>query len=139
GANANWRLALSAASKRTEQLLVLLQATRAWGWTDETTDVLWAIAGRVHAEDWALRILLSDYAARNDTAGVYRVYQALLERHPASVELKTNDATLGLLLGRHLARSLALARAVSVAAKANAALLSTSAVPFHSQAETARG
>jgi len=139
GANANWRLALSAASKRTEQLLVLLQATRAWGWTDETTDVLWAIAGRVHAEDWPLRILLSDYAARNDTAGVYRVYQALLERHPASVELKNNVATLGLLLGRDLARSQALAREVYVAAKTNAALVSTYAFALHAQGKTAEG
>lgn len=138
-AGANWRLALSAASKRAEQLLVLLQATRAWGWTDETADVLWAIAGRTRAEDWPLRMLMSDYTAKDDTAGIYRVYQALLERHPDSAELKNNVATIGLLLGRDLTRSQLLAREIYVAAKTNAALVSTYAYALHAQGKTAEG
>jgi hypothetical protein len=139
GAGANWRLALSAASRRPELLLVLLQLTRAWGWTEETTDVLWAIAGRTRSEDWPLRMLMSDYAAKNDSVGIYRVFQALLERHPDSLELKNNVATLGLLLGRDLARSQALAREVYVAAKTNAALVSTYAFALHAQGKTADG
>ena len=139
GASASWRLALSAASKRAELLLVLLQATRAWGWEDETTDVLWAIAGRARSEDWPLQSLMRACAAKDDSAGLYRVYQALLERHPESAALKNNVATLGLLLGRDLARAQALAREVYDAGKTNAMLVSTYAFALHAQGKGAEG
>ena len=38
GVTANWHLVLSAASKRAELLLVLLQLTRSWGWEEFPSD-----------------------------------------------------------------------------------------------------
>jgi hypothetical protein len=139
GATANWHLALRAASKRSELLLVLLQLTRSWGWENESTDVLWAMAGRTRGEEWPLQNLLRDYAAKNDTAGIYRVYQTLLERHPESACVKNNVAALGLLLKRDLPRSQTLAREVFDAARTNAVQVSTYAFALHVQGKNAEG
>ncbi len=101
-----------AASGRNEFLVMLAQLAGTWGWTEQAEDLWWTIARRSPTEDWPLQTLLQQYAARGDTAGLYRVYRALLERRPSSLEAKNNVAALGLLLGRDTAQAGQLAREV---------------------------
>jgi hypothetical protein len=136
-AGRNWRLSLNAAKTRPEQLLVLLQLVRGWGWEDETKDLLWAIAERIPTEEWPLQILERGYAAKQDSDGLYRVYQALLEKHPESSLFKNNVATLGLLLGRNKAHSVTLAREAYDRVKTNAIIASTYAFALHTEGKTA--
>jgi hypothetical protein len=86
-----------------------------------------------------LRSLLQRYTATANTDGLYRVHQALLQRHPESLELKNNVAVLGLLLNRDVAHSRDLAQQVYLAATTNAALASTYAFALHTQGRTAEG
>ena len=136
-AGRNWRLSLNAAKTRPEQLLVLLQIVRGWGWEDETKDLLWAIVERMPTEEWPLQILERGYAAKEDSDGLYRVYQTLLEKHPESSLFKNNVATMGLLLGRNKARSVVLAREAYDASKTNAMIASTYAFALHTEGKTA--
>jgi tetratricopeptide (TPR) repeat protein len=132
----NWRLALSAAKVRPEQLLVLQQLVQVWGWEDETKDLLWALVERAPKEEWPLKRLMQTYAANGDSEGIYRVYQTLLERNPDSAEIKNNVAALGLLLGRNRARSIELAREVYEGAKTNVIIASTYAFALHTEGKT---
>lgn len=136
-ADALWRRAVEAAGGRNEMILAQMAAN--WGWQDETENLLWAAVKRSRSDTWALRSLLQRYSARNDTAGVYRVYQALLERQPSSPELQNNLAMLGLLLGRDLPRAVELARQVYEADQTNAIPVSTYAFALHLQGKTAEG
>ncbi len=138
-AHAVWSRAVGAASGRNEFLVMLVQLAGTWGWTQETEDLLWTIARRSPSEDWALKNLFQQYTARGDTAGLYRVYQALLERRPDSVEAKNNVAALGLLLGRDTTRAGGLAKEVYEAAKTNAIYVSTYAFALHEQGSNAEG
>ena len=135
-AGRNWRLSLSAASARPEFLLVLLQLARAWAWDDETKELLWVIVGKLPSEEWPLENLRRIYMIKQDSEGLYRVYQALLEKHPHSAELKNNVATLGLLLGHNRARSAELAREVYEVGKTNATLVSTYAFSLYNEGKT---
>ena len=138
-AGRNWRQAVSAASVQPGLTLTLVQLARTWGWNEEAKDLLWGSYKRVPSEEWPLKLLVQEYAAQEDSQGLYRVYQALLERHGQSIEFKNNVATLGLLLGRDLARSTELAREVYNASKTNATLVSTYAFALHAQGKTAEG
>ncbi len=132
--NRNWRLALSAAKARPEQLLVLLQLVQLWSWDDD--DLLWALVERAPREEWPLKRLMQKYAAKGDSEGIYRVYLALLERNPESAEIKNNVAALGLLLGHNRARSIELAREIYEVAKTNVIIASTYAFALHTQGKT---
>jgi hypothetical protein len=118
---------------------MLAQLTDSWGWQKETEDVLWTIVKRSPADEWALQSLLKRLAARDDTAGLYRAYQALLERHPQSLDAKNNFAMLGLLLNRDEARANKLAREVYEADKTNAFGVSTYAFALHTRTNTTAG
>lgn len=137
--NVNWQLAVNAATGRLETLAILAQVAGSWGWQMETEEVLWTTIQRFASAEWALKDLLRSYTARNDSAGMYRVYQALLERHPDSVELKNNVAVLALLLNRDLARAGDLAQSVYEAGKTNGLLVSTYAFALHTQGKSAEG
>jgi tetratricopeptide (TPR) repeat protein len=135
-AGRNWRMALNAATTRPEQLFVLLQLVRGWSWEEETKDLLWAIAERLPSEKWPLQTLERAYAAKEDSEGLYRVYQTLLEKNPDSAVFKNNVATLGLLLGRNKARAVELAREAYQAEKTNTTVASTYAFALHSEGKT---
>ena len=137
--NSKWRLAVNAATAKSETLAVLAQVAGSWGWQGEVEDLLWVIVQRSPGAEWALKNLLQGYAAKNDTPGLYRVYQALLKNHPQTVELKNNVAMFGLLLNRDRREAGRLAREVYEAGKTNALLLSTHAFALHTQGKTAEG
>ena len=137
--NANWLLAVNAATGKVEALAVLAQVAGSWGWQSEVEDLLWVIVRRSPGAEWALKNLLQGYAAKNDTPGLYRVYQALLKNHPQAVEIKNNVAALGLLLNRDKIESGRLAREVYETGKTNALLVSTHAFALHTQGKTAEG
>jgi len=79
------------------------------------------------------------YETQEDSAGLYRVWQTLLERHPQSIIIKNNVATLGLLLGKDRARSLELAREVYEAGKTNVTVVSTYAFALHTEGKSNEG
>lgn len=132
----NWRQAVSAAVSRPELTMALLRTARAWGWVEESHELLWAASKRFPSDDWPLSALMQDYSSRNDTEGIYRVFQALLEKKPQSIEFKNNVAALGLLLGRDTTRSTELARQVYDAGKTNATFVSTYAFALHTQGKS---
>jgi predicted Zn-dependent protease len=138
-ANAVWRRAVSAAGTRAGFTAALAQVALGWGWNTEAEDLLWAAAKREPQNDWPLQTLARSYSLTNDTAGMYRVHQALLERHPKSDVLKNNVAMFALLLNRDLPRATGLAREVCEAAKTNAFFVSTYAFALHRQGKTAEG
>ena len=135
-AGRTWRIALNDAATRPEQLSILLQLVRGWGWEDESRDLLWTMVERLPSEEWPLQTLERVYAAKEDSEGLYRVYQTLLDKHPDSPLLKNNVANLGLLLGRNKERSVELAREVYEVAKTNALIASTYAFALYKQGNT---
>ena len=132
-----WRRATDEASGKND--IILAQMAGGWGWQREAENLLWTIAKRSPAEEWALRSLLQRYTATTNTDGLYRVYQVLHQRHPESLELKNNVAGLGLLLNRDVPRARELAQQVYHAAATNAVLASTYAFALHTQGRTAEG
>jgi len=138
-ANAVWARAVVAASARPELLVALAQLASSWGWDTETEALLWALVKRAPREQWPLQSLQRGYMAKGNTAGLYRVYQALLEHDPQSVVAKNNVAASALLLQRDLHRAASLAREVYDADKTNAIFVSTYAFALHVQGKSAEG
>jgi len=138
-ADSCWRRAMNATAARTEYAAQLMQLSAEWGWQGEAEDLSWVVAQRAPQETWPLQALLRHYTATTNTAGLYRVHQALLERDPKSLTLKNNLAMYGLLLNRDLKQACTLAREVYEAEKTNAFFVSTYAFSLHVQGQSPEG
>lgn len=136
--DAQWRRALGGNAK-AESLGAVAQMTAAWGWAQESEEALWAIIKRAAWHDWAWQALIRARTAAADTAGLYRVYTALLESKPNAAVVKNNVAALGLLLGRDAEKCQRLAREVYLAATNNSTAASTHAFALHKQGKSAEG
>jgi tetratricopeptide (TPR) repeat protein len=134
-----WRRAMNATAARAEYAAGLVQLTAEWGWVDEAEELSWVVTKRAPGENWPLEMLLRHYTVTTNTAGLYRVHQALLQREPQSLLLKNNVAVYALLLNRDRPRAQTLAREVYVAEKTNAFFVSTYALSLHVQGKTAEG
>jgi hypothetical protein len=130
---------MNATAARTEHAAGLVQLTAEWGWVDEAEELSWVVTKRAPGEKWPLEMLLRHYTVITNTAGLYRVHQALLQREPQSLLLKNNVAGYALLLNRDQPRAQTLAREVYVAEKTNAFFVSTYALSLHVQGKSAEG
>ena len=138
-ANLNWRRAVASAGTQPEAVAVLSRLAATWGWDNEFEIVLWTwIAARDKSArtEWAFRLLTDFYQSRNNTAGLYRVHQVLMEKNPQSLILMNNTAMIALLLGRDLNEAQALAQSVYDASRTNAIFASTYAYALHLQGRT---
>ncbi len=111
----------------------------AWGWADEAEQALWALVERAPWQEWAWQALIRARTTAGDSAGLYRVYTALLESKPSASVVKNNVAALGLLLGRDVEKCTRLAREVYLSATNNATAVSTYAFALHRQGKSAEG
>ena len=138
-ADTHWRRALSAGGGGGGGLGAIAQMAAAGGWADEAEQALWALVERAPWQEWAWQALIRARTTAGDSAGLYRVYTALLESKPSASVVKNNVAALGLLLGRDVEKCTRLAREVYLSATNNATAVSTYAFALHRQGKSAEG
>ncbi len=86
-AAAHWRDASKLAGDRPELLGALAQMSAAWGWTNETTVLLWRAAKEFPKERWPLESLQSIYLRLGNTPGLLEVNALALVRNRAVVQV----------------------------------------------------
>lgn len=138
-ADMHWRRALGVGGPKGEAMGVIAQMAGAWGWASEAEEALWALVNRAPWQEWAWQALIRARTAAGDSAGLYRVYTALLDANPKAVVAKNNVAALGLLLGRDLEKCARLAREVYLSATNNPTARSTYAFALHVEGKSAEG
>lgn len=132
-AAAHWRDASKLAGDRPELLGALAQMSAAWGWTNETTVLLWRAAKEFPKERWPLESLQSIYLRLGNTPGLLEVNALALERQPANAAAQNNWAALALLLNTNLNRAHEVARQVYERNTNNFAFVSTYAWSLRQQ------
>jgi predicted Zn-dependent protease len=138
-ADRQWRRVLDAPGSKGELLGAVAQMVAAWGWQQESEEALWALLKRAPWQDWAWQALIRARRETGDTAGLYRVFSAMLEKKPQDLVVKNNVAALGLLLNRDTEKCARLAREVYAAGTTNATFVSTHAFALHLQGQSAEG
>lgn len=131
-----WREAARNCSARTDQVLLLAETAEKWGWQPEAVDLLWLAAKDPAKSDRSLAALYRYFAAKGDSAGLYRVLLHLTEAHPNEMAVKNNAAQLALLLDYDTERGHRLAREVYAAQPQNADFAATYAFSLWRQGET---
>ena len=94
-----WQEAMQLAARSPAALSTLARMAAAWGWKEETEDVLWYAANKYPAESWPLTYIESLYTGQRDTVGLRRVFRAMVERDPKDAQARNNFAMVCLLLG----------------------------------------
>jgi predicted Zn-dependent protease len=97
-----WDRAVRLAADAPTALNMLAQMAWSWGWVAEAEQVLWHAAAKFPKQPWPLSSLQNVYIARRDTAGLRRVYRALLEQDPKDILARNNFTMLSLLSGKDL-------------------------------------
>jgi len=103
--SAVWQQAVRLAARSPTMLNTLAEMAAAWGWKEETEDVLWYAAGKNPTEKWPLVALQNVYTRQRDTGGLRRVFHAFVERDPKDKFARNNFAMISLLLGAELAQA----------------------------------
>jgi predicted Zn-dependent protease len=97
-AEREWSLAIKGAAIGSEQILMLLRATAAWGWKSEETELLWALTKYPEQEKEALQTLYAHYQKNQDSHGLYRILLRLAEDNAENTDIQNNLAQISLLL-----------------------------------------
>jgi tetratricopeptide (TPR) repeat protein len=100
-AEREWRTAVKDATS-SESLVLLIQPVSEWGWENETTDLLWALAKHPEKQKDAFVALYHHYAKATDTQGLYRVLVRLSELDSTNLNVQNNLAQVSLLLNANL-------------------------------------
>jgi predicted Zn-dependent protease len=132
-----WKQAVTAASTRGDFVAMLYELANSWGWQEQAEDLLWSLSKRNPNDNWPLQTLLRRYESSENTPGLLRVYEVLLERHPTSRPAKNNVAAISLLLDRDVDRAAGFAKEVYEAEKTNAIFMSTYAFALHTKGKSA--
>src|SRR5262249_25232168 len=98
GAQSYWLKALKAAAGNRDRLIQLGRLTESWGWRDETDEVLGALVTQFPEQKWAENYLTTSLHQAGKTQALQNLLARALEREPTNNVLKSNLATLGLLL-----------------------------------------
>ncbi len=122
-----WTSALSNASASQEVTDELLKLANAWGWTDESINILWNAANRVDA-DWALGKLGEIYASTRSTEGLLRVNTRRTELAPNDDASRNGMIRCSLLLDRNIDNNLLQARTLAQRHSADPAYAATLAL-----------
>ncbi len=139
GSRSDWQATLKAASGRLNALRVLLDITRAWQWTDERDEVAWRIIQEFPAERQMLSLLEKTYAAAGNTAGLLKVYSALMKYDSPDAVAKNNFAAISLLLNRQVNEAREIARENFQLHPQDSVIVSTYAFSLHLQGKTDDG
>lgn len=116
--NPVWAAAVTAAGSDRRTLVALLRLTRAWGWVEETEQLLWVIVRGDPNQAWAHSALMEEFRRRGDGAKMLDVITILKAAAPESVTYRHDWAVLTLLAAptakwdaaKETARELALAQ-----------------------------
>ena len=127
--------AAKGASNQSEKLSSLAQTVSAWGWDDETIDLLWALTKFPDKKTDALRNLYLRYVAANDTQGLYRVLLRMTESDASDLDAKNNLAQVSLLLNAEPAYGRKLAEEVYQQNPANPLYATTYAYALYSKGD----
>ena len=138
GAKTRWKQAITAAARQRESATQLAYLASTWGWKDEMTDVLWAVAAGSEP-DWALRMLHGICHAEGETSGLLRIAKRFVEVHPDDRMARNNVAMLSLLLDRDTEQAQFQARELHQQTPHDPAVVSTYAFALHSQGKSADG
>jgi predicted Zn-dependent protease len=139
GAKKEWATAEKEAAIQSQSLLLLSRVTSEWGWTDETSALLWSLTKFADKQLEALHTLYRHYKEKSDTQGLYRVLLRLAEINPDDMGVQNNLAQIGLLLDADTERAQKLAAEVYRKDPANAAYVSTYAFALYRKGRTRRG
>jgi Flp pilus assembly protein TadD len=134
-----WDRAMRLASDAPTALSMLAQLALNWGWTAEAEKVLWQAASKFPKQPWPLTSLQNLYLARRDTAGLRRVYQALMQRDPKNKLARNNFTMLSLLCGKELPTAHMQAAELYAGEPGNPVFASTYAFSLHLQGKTKEG
>ena len=130
-----WSRAQKAASQHPEALLMLARTVSAWGWQNETLELLWSMS-KAHATRMeALQLLYQHYAKAGDTGGVYRVLLRSAEIAPDDLTVQNNLAQVSLLLDADPERARKIAADLAKKEPTNAPYVSTYAFSLYARGD----
>jgi len=132
-ADTEWPMALNAADKRKECLLMLLRLTGLWKWQNENEELLWIFFNRYPDEKWAYTTLQTDFFVTGRTRSLMSLYEQETKKDPADLEAKNNLAMTALLLNAVELKPNDLARELYQRHATNSNFASTYAFALHLQ------
>ena len=100
-----WINAMRAAQKRPDALIALARLSSAWGWENETEDLLWQIAGGTFPPEWVFGALHKIYAQRRDSHAIYRLLKRELALNPKDPQAENRVVYSSLLLGDNVEKA----------------------------------
>jgi tetratricopeptide (TPR) repeat protein len=130
-----WITAQKEASAQPQSLLMLARTTAAWGWENETVDLLWILAKSDESKLEALQTLYQHYVKQGDTSGLYRTLIRLVEAVPNDLILQNNLAQVSLLLGVDLERARKVAADLTSKEPSNGSYISTYAFSLYARGD----
>lgn len=128
-----WDEAIQHATRKTGPLSLLNRLAGEWGWTKESDDLLWDVAGGQFNNIWALEQLYQKYEKAGDSRSLYQVILRLLELKPNDLVAQNNFALLSLLLNVRHEQAIEVARALYSRHSKNPVILSTYAYSLLAQ------
>ncbi|MCX6967948.1 MAG: hypothetical protein NTZ46_09280 [Verrucomicrobia bacterium] len=128
---AAWAEAITATAGNGDSLLKLAGMANQWGWTEETSDVLWRAVSKSDRSSEALNALCALYFSKRDTAGLFRAYALLIDRNPNDLGALNNFVIFSLLLGKDTPHALNVAREIHEKDPASPVFASTYALALY--------
>jgi tetratricopeptide (TPR) repeat protein len=130
-----WNEAVRQVNGHSEEIFLLAEMARKWGWEKDALDLLWLASEDPQKAEQTLNTLYNIYAARGDTQDLYRVLLHLEELRPNDPAILNNVAQLSLLLNLNTDRGLELAQQVYEQDPKNADYASTYAFSLYRRGE----
>ena len=130
-----WIAAQKEASAQPQSLLMLARSAIAWGWENETVELLWILEKNDETKLEALQTLYQHYAKKADTSGLYRALIRLVEIAPNDLVLQNNLAQVSLLLGADVERARRIAAELTNKEPANGSFLATYAFSLYAKGD----
>jgi hypothetical protein len=136
---ARWRSAMREAGDRLGPLNALLLMATGWGRQSAREDLLWQIAKKFPAQQWALRDLERSYLAAGNTRGLNKLYSTMASYAPKNFTAQNNLAATSLLLRLNMTRAHELAKELFSEHPDDAIVTSTYAFSLYLHGRTKEG
>jgi tetratricopeptide (TPR) repeat protein len=120
-----WHNAMQLAAQTPTTLNTLAEMSAEWDWQQETEDILWFTLRKYPSEKWAQTSLERLYITRQETTGLWRLYQMMAKTSPNDAQAKNNFLSISLLLGIDLENAHIAAQKLHASEPENAIFTST--------------